>query len=129
MMTTFTEYVPSSGWQVNAFTPEDITFVQASGIHANGREVHVPELSVPTLKSRIMRLAPPGGVTLNWNVRGPAPLSVAVAAHVMAVPTTCGDTGEGVIDTIETVAEAGLHNATSSAAKHKKPFFGIFIRN
>src|SRR5579863_4200387 len=91
----------------------------AVGIHVKGWLVQVPALSVPTLKSLARTRDPPGVAVLNWKVRGPGLLSVAVTVHLTGVPITCGDRGDGVIDTICTVANAGAHSTVSSPMKPK----------
>src|SRR5579862_683768 len=92
------------------------------GTHTNGWAVHVPPLSVPTLKSFTIVRDPPGGVTLNWKVRGPLAVSVPVAVHVIEVPSGCGEACDGVMDTV-TVANAGAHSSAVHPARHNNPFF------
>jgi DNA repair photolyase len=55
-------------------------------------------------------------------------VSDAVAVQVMVVPITCGDTGDGVMDRIRTVAEAGTDNAASIPIRHKESVLGIFMK-
>jgi hypothetical protein len=45
----------------------------------------------------------------------------------MVVPITCGDAGDGVMDRICTVAEAGT-DAASSAMRYKEIVLGIFMK-
>jgi len=54
-------------------------------------------------------------------------VSDAVAVQVMVVPITCGDLGDGVMDRICTVAEAGTDNAASSPMRYKELALGIFM--
>jgi hypothetical protein len=70
----------------------------------NGREVQIPEPSVPALKSRAKVKDPPGPDTLKRKVRGPGLLSVAVTVQTMDVPMTCGELSVGVVDKIWTEA-------------------------
>ena len=52
---------------------------------------------------------------MNWKVRGPVLLSVAVAVQVMVLPMGSGDFCDGVNETRVTVAEAGAHKPRNRA--------------
>ena len=56
-------------------------------------------------------------------------MSDAVAVQVMVVPITCGDAGDGVMDRICTVAEAGTDNAASRPIRYKELALGIFMES
>jgi len=70
---------------------------------------------------------PPGGVTLNWKVRGPALESVAVGSQTIVLPIGWGDFCDGVMETMVTVAKAGAGNTVSSPRISAKPWLGIFM--
>jgi hypothetical protein len=97
------------------------------GTHTKGLLVHVALLSVPGKKSFAMVSWPPGGVTLNWNARGPVLVSVPVAVQVMLSPIRCGLAGDEVREAIVTVAKAGANNTVSKQLRNKSVLLNIFI--
>src|SRR5579862_1352329 len=87
------------------------------GTQVKGCAVHVPALRVPTLKSLTkVNWVAPGARMLNWNVSGPALVSVAVVVQVMVFPIGSGGFCDGAKVTRLTVAKAG---ALRSEATHK----------
>src|ERR1039458_9655133 len=98
------------------------------GVHVNGREVQIPEPSVPALKSRAKVKDPPGPDTLKRKVRGPGLLCVAVTVQTMDEPLTFGELSVEVVDKMCTEEKAGAPSPPSSPVRHHNPVFGAFMK-
>ena len=96
----------------------------------NGWEVQTPLLRVPTLKSLISTYCDEFGARkLNWKVRGPVAVSVAVAVQVMVLPIGAGDLCDGVKEDMTTVADAGAHDRKNGAAIERNRPVRAFMKS
>ena len=88
--------------------------------HVKGCEVHIPEESVPMLKSRARVKGWLPNATLNWNIRALGLVFVATAIQVICLPRVCGYAADGVRESMVIVACNGRTMAASSPAAHER---------